>query len=46
VTRQCLLEQKRLFTDNTLPYVIERELVNIDESVDFEWAEFLLGRSS
>ena len=46
VTRQCLLEQNRLFTDNTLPYVIERELVNIDESVDFEWAEFLLGRSS
>jgi CMP-N-acetylneuraminic acid synthetase len=42
VTRDCLLRERKLFTSNTRPYVIERELVNIDDPIDFAWAEFLI----
>ena len=42
VTRRCLLEKRTLFTKNTRPYIIRRELANIDEPTDFAWAEFLI----
>jgi len=46
LTRECLLEKKRIFTDNTLPLIIKREIVNIDEPIDLEWAEFLIQRDT
>lgn len=46
LTRKCLLEKKKIFTDNTRPLVIKREIVNIDEPIDFEWAEFLIQRNT
>lgn len=45
-SRECLLESKGIVTDNTRPYVIDRELANIDDPIDFEWAEFLLSRAN
>lgn len=42
LTRECLIEKKTIFSDKSLPLVIEREIVNIDDALDFEWAEFLL----
>lgn len=44
LTRECLLEKKKIITDNTLPFLIEREIVNIDDPIELEWAEFLLNR--
>ncbi len=44
LTRDCLLAKKEIFTDQTLPLLIEREIVNIDEQIELEWAEFLVGR--
>lgn len=48
LTRECLLEKRTIFSDKTLPLVIEREVVNIDNALDLEWAEFLIrtGRAS
>ena len=34
-----------IFTDNTLPFVIKREVVNIDDPIDIDWAEFLIQRA-
>jgi CMP-N,N'-diacetyllegionaminic acid synthase len=42
LTRECLLEKKKIFTENTLPLVIEREIVNIDEPLELDWAALLL----
>ncbi len=44
VTRETLLEKRRVITDNTFACVIDRPMVNIDEPMDLEWAEFLLRR--
>ena len=46
LTRKCLLEKKAIFTDNTLPLIIKNHMVNIDEPIDLEWAEFLMQRGS
>ncbi len=46
VTRDCLLNKQAIITENTLPYVIERRLVNVDEPIDLEWAEFLVTRQA
>lgn len=46
LTRDCLLENKKIFTENSRPLVIKREIVNIDEPIDLEWAEFLIQRGS
>lgn len=43
-TRNCLLDKRKIITDNTVPLVIDREVVNIDDPIEFEWAEFLLSR--
>jgi CMP-N,N'-diacetyllegionaminic acid synthase len=45
LTRKCLLERKAIFTENTLPLVIGREIVNIDDPVELDVAELLLERS-
>lgn len=45
LSRECLMGKKKIFTDNTKPLVIRREIVNIDDPIDLEWAEFLLSRS-
>jgi len=42
VSRNYLLECKSLFSNSTRPYVIDRNIVNIDEPIDFEWANFLI----
>lgn len=44
LTRNCLIKKKQIITNNTVPLVIEREGVSIDEPIDLEWAEFLLNR--
>lgn len=44
VSRDVLLEQRRIITDRTFACVIDRPMVNIDEPIDLEWAEFLLER--
>ena len=44
LTRSCLVDQKRIITANTVPFIMEREVVNIDEPIELEWAEFLLKR--
>lgn len=44
LTRDCLMAQQKIFTDNTRPLLIDRPIANIDDAMDFEWAEFLLFR--
>ena len=44
VTREALLEHGSFITGNTFACVINRPMVNIDEPIDLEWAEFLLKR--
>jgi CMP-N-acetylneuraminic acid synthetase len=44
MTRRSLLSKKKIITDNTLPFVISREIVNIDEPLELEWAEFLMNK--
>jgi len=45
LTRACLLDKKQIFTDKTLPLIIDREIVNIDNPIELDWAEFLLSRN-
>jgi len=42
VTRSHLLEKRSLFSNSTRSYVINREIVNIDDPIDIEWAEYLI----
>jgi CMP-N-acetylneuraminic acid synthetase len=42
LTRACLLEKRKIFTEKTLPLVIEREIVNIDNPLELDWAALLL----
>lgn len=44
LTRECLLEKKAIFTDKTFPLIIDREVVNIDDPIELEWADFLYKR--
>ena len=44
LTRTCLMEYGVIFTERTLPEVIMRPIVNIDEPIDLDWAEFLLDK--
>lgn len=41
LTRRALMDRNAIFTDHTLPLVIDRPLPNIDEPLDLAWAEFL-----
>ena len=42
LTRDCLLNKREIVTDNSLPFVIDRHIVNIDDPIDIKWAEFLI----
>lgn len=44
VTRDCLLNKAAVITERTLPLVIDRPVANIDDALDFAWAEFILAR--
>jgi CMP-N-acetylneuraminic acid synthetase len=44
--RVSLLKNSWFFTENTIPFIIEREIVNIDSPIELEWAEFLLKKRS
>lgn len=44
LTRDCLMTHQKIFTDNTRPLLVNRPIANIDDAMDFEWAEFLLTR--
>jgi CMP-N-acetylneuraminic acid synthetase len=44
LTRECLMDKGVIFAENTLPDIMTRPVVNIDEPIDLEWAEFLLTR--
>lgn len=44
LSRECLMEKRSVVTDDTRAYVIDREIVNIDEPFELELAEFLLTR--
>jgi CMP-N-acetylneuraminic acid synthetase len=44
LTRSCLLEKQQIFTENSVPLVIEREIINIDEPIELEYAELLMRR--
>lgn len=41
LTRACLLERQVIFTERTRGLLVERDLVNIDEALDLEFARFL-----
>ena len=42
--RDTLLKKQALITENSIPVVISRPVVNIDEPLDLIWAEFLMKR--
>ena len=42
--RETLLMKQALITQNTVPVLTERSVVNIDEPVDLLWAQFLIDR--
>jgi CMP-N,N'-diacetyllegionaminic acid synthase len=46
VTRECLFERNAIFCEETVAFVIDRPLANIDESLDLAFAEFLESRES
>jgi CMP-N-acetylneuraminic acid synthetase len=46
VTRECLLDKNEIFCEDTLAFVIDRPLANIDEPLDLAFAEFLESRES
>ena len=44
VSRSSLMEHSRIFSENTLPVIIDRPVANIDVEMDLEWARFLIDR--
>lgn len=44
VRRSVLVDDRRIFAERTVPLVIDRPIVNIDEPFELELAEFLLQR--
>jgi len=42
ITKNCLLNNKDIFTDKTRAFLVERHIVNIDYPIDIKWAEFLI----
>jgi CMP-N-acetylneuraminic acid synthetase len=46
LTRNCIMNQEKIISDNTVPLVIDRPLVNIDTPIELEWAEFLHNKQS
>ncbi len=46
IRRECLMELGAIFTENTFPEIITHPVVNIDDPIDLEWAEFLMSLHS
>jgi CMP-N,N'-diacetyllegionaminic acid synthase len=46
LTRECVLNKRQIITEQTVGYLIDRHVVNIDEEIELEWAEFLLARQT
>lgn len=44
LSRNCLLNKQKIITEKTKSIIIDREMVNIDDPIDLEWAEFLINR--
>ena len=44
LTRRCLLDDRVIFSTNTLAYVVDRMMVNIDEPHELEFARHLVER--
>lgn len=44
LTRDCLVVKEQIITSDTVALVTQRPVVNIDEPIELEWAEFLLQR--
>jgi CMP-N-acetylneuraminic acid synthetase len=42
--RETLLIKQALITQNTVPVLTERSVVNIDDPLDLLWAQFLVDR--
>jgi CMP-N,N'-diacetyllegionaminic acid synthase len=42
VTRQSLMDRGAVLGDGTLAVVVDREVVNVDDELELEWAELLL----
>jgi CMP-N,N'-diacetyllegionaminic acid synthase len=42
ITRECLMDNSAVFTDDTVAVVVEREVVNVDDEMELAWAELLL----
>lgn len=45
LTRQCVMEQKKVITANTEAVIITRPVANIDSPLDLDWAAFLMARA-
>lgn len=43
-TRETIIDKKMIITENTVPLVIDRPMVNIDEEYDLEYANYLWER--
>ena len=41
LTRDCVMLKRSIITEKTAPYIIDHYVVNIDDPIDLEWAEFL-----
>lgn len=44
LTRECILKKKKIITKNTAYLIIDRSVVNIDDPIELEWAEFLIAQ--
>jgi CMP-N,N'-diacetyllegionaminic acid synthase len=43
--REAFMEKRAFITDNSVAYVMDREVVNIDDPIELEWARFLYKKS-
>jgi CMP-N,N'-diacetyllegionaminic acid synthase len=41
LTRDCIMIKKSIINKKTIPYIVKHYVINIDEPIDLEWAEFL-----
>lgn len=46
LTRECLFDRRRIITEDSRALVIDRELANIDDPIELEWARFLYAKDA
>jgi CMP-N-acetylneuraminic acid synthetase len=44
-TRKSLVDNSNIINKDALGVIIDRNVVNIDEPIDLEWAEFLINKN-